>query len=145
LKNLKMIVKLLGGFSIVAIIMLAIGIMSISGVHELNSYVSEIGEVRLPSIQNLLIISEAQTAIDSAENALLSEKLDQAGRQEQYQRFDEVFKRVEEAWAIYLPLPQTIEEAEVWKDFVKAWDNWLAKNSEGDLTFAQVRLLECPF
>jgi methyl-accepting chemotaxis protein len=125
LKNLKMIVKLLGGFSIVAIIMLAIGIMSISGVHELNSYVSEIGEVRLPSIQNLLIISEAQTAIDSAENALLSEKLDQAGRQEQYQRFDEVFKRVEEAWAIYLPLPQTIEEAEVWKDFVKAWDNWL--------------------
>jgi methyl-accepting chemotaxis protein len=81
LKNLKMIVKLLGGFSIVAIIMLAIGIMSISGVHELNSYVSEIGEVRLPSIQNLLIISEAQTAIDSAENALLSEKLDQAGRQ----------------------------------------------------------------
>jgi methyl-accepting chemotaxis protein len=120
-----MIVKLLGGFSIVAIIMLAIGIMSISGVHELNSYVSEIGEVRLPSIQNLLIISEAQTAIDSAENALLSEKLDQAGRQEQYQRFDEVFKRVEEAWAIYLPLPQTIEEAEVWKDFVKAWDNWL--------------------
>jgi len=76
-----MMVKLLGGFSIVALIMLAIGIVNILGVQELNSYVSEIGETRLPSIKNLLIISEAQTAIDSAENALLATNLDQAGRQ----------------------------------------------------------------
>ncbi len=124
-----MMVKLLGGFSIVALIMLTIGIVNILGVQELNSYVSEIGEIRLPSIKNLLIISESQTAIDSAENALLAKNLDLAGREDQYQRFDDVYKRAEEAWAIYEPLPQTIEEAEIWTDFVKAWDNW---NSDHD-------------
>lgn len=125
MKNLKMIVKLLGGFSIVALIVLVLGIIGLTGARSLDGYIDEIGTVRLPSIESLLIISEAQTAIDSAENALLAGLLTGEIRTAQFQRFADAKKRAEDARAIYEPLPQTEEEALIWKDFVTAWDAWM--------------------
>jgi len=86
--------------------------------------VEEIGVVRLPSVQSLLIISEAQTAVDSAENALLATNLTAELRKAQYDRFDAARERYQAAWKVYEPLPQTPEEAETWKQFVPAWEKW---------------------
>ena len=78
----------------------------------------------LPSVQSLLVISEAQTAVDSAENALLSRDIDLKARLEKYATLAVDWKRADEAWKIYEPLPQSPEEAVTWKKFEPAWQAW---------------------
>jgi hemerythrin-like metal-binding protein len=107
-----------------ALIVLALGLAGYYGTLRSSQSIEEIGRNRLPSVQALLIISEAQTAINSAENALLSTYLDAQGREEQYQRLAAAQQRVSNARKMYDSLPQTKEEEAVWKQFVPAWDQW---------------------
>jgi len=124
LESMKLGTKLILAFFIITVITLGVGITGYTGVSIIMKSLYEIGVVRLPSVQGLFIISEAQTAIDSAENALLAKNLDSAGRKEAYERFDAAKKRADEGWKIYEPLPQTVEEAALWKEFVPAWNKW---------------------
>ena len=59
LNNLRMGVKLIGGFVVVAAIATIIGVVGFVYIGTLGDNIDEIGRVRLPSIQTLLIISEA--------------------------------------------------------------------------------------
>jgi methyl-accepting chemotaxis protein len=124
MKNLKIGVKLLGGFIIVAAIVLVVGFFGLNGANKLEGHLVEVGTVRLPSIQSLLIVSEAQTAIDTNENALLSRATDLKTRQGNYENFAAIWERADEAWDVYAPLPQSEEEAQVWNEFVPAWETW---------------------
>jgi methyl-accepting chemotaxis protein len=112
------------GFGVIAGIALALGLVGYYSAVASDKAIEEIGGVRLPSVQALLTISEAQTAVDSAENALLSTRLDPKAREAQHQRFAAAKQRADTAWKIYEPLPQTAEEAVVWKQFVPAWNRW---------------------
>ncbi|MHB8957082.1 MAG: methyl-accepting chemotaxis protein, partial [Pirellulaceae bacterium] len=116
--------KVLSGFGFAVVIAVVVGFVGYRGIGTLSGHITEIGVVRLPSVETLLVISEAQTAVDSAENLLLCRKLDAQGRRAQHQRFVDAKKRADEAWKIYEPLPQTVEEAELWKQFVPAWERW---------------------
>ena len=95
-----------------------------------NNAVAEIGAVRLLGIQNLSVISEAQTDVDSVQNSLLCRTLDAEGRKSLYARFDTAKKRVDQAWAAYEPLPQTPQEADTWKKFTPAWNRWWKDHEE---------------
>jgi methyl-accepting chemotaxis protein len=124
LNTIKLKPRLIGAFMVVALIAMAIGWRGIVATQTVKAGSDEVSGNRLPSIQALLVISEAQTAVDSAENALLFEELTPDMMRAQYQRFADAEKRVTDARAIYDPLPQTAEEAKVWKEFVPAWDAW---------------------
>lgn len=102
--------------------------------------------VDILTMHALLTISEAQTAIDSSENALLDRSIDPAARQAQYDRITAAWQRVEAARKVYEPLEQTPEEAQLWKEFVPAWDKWkadheafVALSKEYDTTVAAYR------
>lgn len=129
-KNLKLRTKLLTGFSIVAAVAAIIGLTSFLRITTLIKTSNEVSLVRLPSIQALLVISEAQTAVDASENGLMSDALTQQLRQEIYQRMESALKRVDDAWKIYEPLPQTIEEAATWEEFVPAWTEYLKMHDQ---------------
>ncbi len=116
--------KLITAFIAVAAITLLLGIVGYYGAVKSGDAINEIGAVRLPSVQSLLVMSEAQTAVDSAENALLSRGIDLAARDAKYATFADAWKRAEEAWKVYEPLPQTAEEEVTWKQFVPAWEAW---------------------
>jgi methyl-accepting chemotaxis protein len=116
--------KLIVSFMSVAAITALLGVVGYYGVEKGANAVTEIGVVRLPSVQSLLIMSEAQTAVKAAERTLLSGALDTPRRQHEVNRFAEAKKRADDAWKIYEPLPQTVEEAETWKAFVPAWEAW---------------------
>ena len=122
--NLKIGIRLTIGFGLIAAIALVLGLFGYYGAVESDKAIDEIGQNRLPSVQALLTISEAQTAVDSAENALLSTRLDPKAREAQHQRFAAAKQRADAAWKVYEPLPQTTEEAAVWKQFVPAWNRW---------------------
>ena len=56
-------VKLLGGFIIVALITLTVGIAGWIGIKGVNESVVEIGDVRLPSIYSLAVIEKELESI----------------------------------------------------------------------------------
>ena len=123
-KNMKLSTKLYLGFGCMGAIALLLGLVGYYGAVQSSDAIAEIGDVRLPSVQSLLIISEAQTAVDSAENALLSREIGIKERGEAYERIKAAWGRVDTAWKIYEPLPQTTEEEATWKQFVPAWNAW---------------------
>jgi methyl-accepting chemotaxis protein len=124
MKTFKIRTKLLFSFIFLAVIEAIVGYVGYNGMSIVMNAQTEVATVRLPSIQALLTISEAQTAVDAGENLLLSKAASKEERDDAYKRFDDAQIRFEEAWKIYEPLPQTTEEAVVWKDFVKAWAIW---------------------
>jgi methyl-accepting chemotaxis protein len=123
---MKIKTKLVGAFLATASISLIIGVIGFLSVQKLGDSLTEVGAVRLPSIIGLQLINEAQTAIDGSENALLTEELEGQDRQEVYKRIADAWKRVDTGWKIYEPLPQTAEEAKIWKEFEPAWNAWKA-------------------
>ncbi|XLZ71693.1 methyl-accepting chemotaxis protein [Massilia sp. SR12] len=122
--------------ALVAVMMLALAILGVSGysgISKVGDSVNEIGVVRLPSIHGLLVMSEAQTAVDKA-------TLQAAIYENDYQaqvHFAQVVKDRDAAWARamvgwkkYEPLPQTAEEAVLWKQFVAEWEAWKAADAK---------------
>ena len=115
---------LITAFLGMAAVVMVLGIVGYYGMDEEGKAISELGAVRLPSIESMLIVSEGQTAVDTTENALLSRAIDLKTRQGKYDDFATIWKRIGVAWKIYEPLPQTDEEAATWKEFVPAWNAW---------------------
>jgi methyl-accepting chemotaxis protein len=116
--------RLVTAFSALTAITLMVGAVGLYSAQTGAASLYEVGVVRLPSVSTLLTISEAQTAVDSGENALLAKNLPPELRQSQYKRFDDAKARFEAAWKIYEPLPQAPDEAETWKLFVPTWQTW---------------------
>jgi methyl-accepting chemotaxis protein len=118
--------RLLTAFCVAAVVTLILGATGYYAVSVGSRSLTEIADVRLPSVEALLVISEAQTAVDSGENGLLAREATAEQRKARHDSFDEAKARYEAAWKVYEPLPQTVEEAEEWKRFVPAWQKWVA-------------------
>jgi methyl-accepting chemotaxis protein len=128
LKNVKIGTKLIGGYLIVAIIAAIIGFIGYRGMNEIGKAQDTGAMVLLPSIQQLLTIDEAQTAVIAGERGLTNRRMmDKEIRQAQYKYIEDAFARAEVAWKIYEPLPQSADEAEEWKIFVPKWEQWKAE------------------
>jgi len=121
MKNVKLMAKLIGCFFIVALITLVIGFVGWTGINNLDGNLVEISKVRLPSIKNLLIMSQQMENMTKVQRTLLCPNLNMDVRKQLYKEFAEAEKRYKTAWDIYEPLPQTQEEARLWKEFIAAW------------------------
>ena len=124
LKDVKIGTKLFGSFILITLISIIVGIIGIWGMKRVMNSQDEMATVYLPSIQAILTISEAQSAIDGSENALLATNISADARKAAYDRFDAAKKRADEAFKIYEALPRTEEEDILWEEFVPAWENW---------------------
>jgi len=120
----KLSTKLIAAFLICAAITLLIGAAGIYGVIRLKGHIQEVGSVRVPSLIGLGMMNDAISSIDSMENTTLSPVYPAEKRME-------LEKEVVAAWAdykkgmdIYEPLPQTAEEAVLWKEFEKNLAEW---------------------
>ncbi|MBF0552868.1 MAG: MCP four helix bundle domain-containing protein [Deltaproteobacteria bacterium] len=71
MKNISLSVKLIGGFVLVAMITLVVGIMGWRVISNNMVILAEMGENQLPSVWSLQIINEAVAAIQRAERTLL--------------------------------------------------------------------------
>jgi len=128
--------KLKIGFSSILLVAIIIGFIGYNGMRIIQAEFDEVAKNRLPSIHSLLIIDEAQTAIDAAENALLAINITPELQRAAYASFDDAKARASEAFKIYEPLPQSVEEAVVWKEFLPAWNDWM-KHHENFVALAK--------
>lgn len=123
-KNTAIKTRLLFSFLVIALIAMLIGLSGYRGISKISYDVNEINDVRLPSLEALLVISEAQTAIDSSENALLYTRLNQEDVQEEFSRIDAAWQRIDQAMPQYESLPQSAEEKAIADELNPAWDTW---------------------
>jgi methyl-accepting chemotaxis protein len=129
-RKMKLGAKLILSFSVVALITLLLGIVGYYGATRSDQAIDEIGVVRLPSVDSLLIIKENAENIRGTMRTLAIPGLPQEIRQRQAENLAEARSKYEKAWKIYEPLPQTPEEAALWKRFVPAWNAWREENNK---------------
>ncbi|MFP4164068.1 MAG: methyl-accepting chemotaxis protein [Chitinispirillaceae bacterium] len=126
--NLKLSTKLIGSFVIVAGVTLAVGIVGWNGSTRLKGNIEEVGVVRFPSVRGLMMMEKGFEGMQASQRTLLNPNLTMEQREEQYRRIDKAMGVYEEGREIYESLPQTDEEALLWKKFVAVVDEWQKKN-----------------
>ena len=129
-KNMKLGTKLLLSFMSVATITLILGVVGYYGAVQSENSVSDIGQVRLPSVGSLLEIEKQAENIRGTLRTLTIPGLPREMRERQYNNMAIAREAYQKAWAVYEPLPQTREEAEIWNQFTHAWDAWRVENNK---------------
>ncbi len=118
MKNLKLGVKLLGGFLLVACITLAVGGVGMLEISRLADNVRVLGKEKLPSVEHLSAVKTEFRTINQALRTLLSPALDAKGRDAQYANIQAARDRYKKHLETYEALPQTAEETSLRKDFL---------------------------
>jgi methyl-accepting chemotaxis protein len=133
--NLTMKVKLILLLTVAIAASVLIGMAGAVGLRDTRVSIQNIGEVNLPSVLGLEIVNEGQTAVRSATRWALTWENDYQA-QDKYANVlklkKETWERIDRGWKMYESLPQTAEEAVLWKQFVKEWDSW--KSSDQRIT-----------
>lgn len=129
LKNMKLGTKLVGGFVVVALIVLVVGFFGWNGARQLEGHIEEIGHVRLPSIESLQVLEIEANAMRTVVQTMLNPRLSHELKAAQYDEIVALRERYQEAWDVYVPLPQTEEEARLWQEFTVAWESWREVNN----------------
>ena len=136
--------KLIISFLAVSAITLLLGLVGYYGAVKSNEAIGEIGAVRLPSVQSLLTIGVNAELIKAAQRTLLNPDLDIADRKRQPETAAKSADAAATAWNVYEPLPQSIEEAATWREFVPAWEQWGKDNEEFFKLNAELEALGIP-
>ncbi len=99
------------------------------GIGKTSASMEEIGNVRLPSVLGLEIVKNSRTAIQGTLRRVSFYENDYSAQA----KFADVLKAIEarfgrhdEGLKIYEPLPQTKEEAVLWKQYEQEYDAWKA-------------------
>ena len=142
LKNQKLGVKMMAAFGLVAAIALGLGLLGYYGLVQMEKHVDEIGVVRMPSVESLLVIKENSNEVKSAMRTLLVPGLDKAVKDRQAQTIAGARERIDAAWKKYEVLPQTPAEAIIWEELKSAWEVWMASNRDYMELMEQVGLLD---
>lgn len=130
--------KVLVGFGIAIAVAVIVGYVGYRGIGKLAGHVEDIGVVRLPSVQSLLEIQVGAERIKCAQRTLINLSADTATRARQADNIKNAREQYEAAWKTYESLPQTAEEAELWKAFVPAWQEWRNDNNVFFKTMAEL-------
>gem|GEM_PF-5376903 len=116
--------KLALSFGVLVALSTIVGGVGFYSAEKLSASINEIGIVRLPSVQGLLMVESSATLVRATNATLLIETLPEDKRAAQLAAMDGAWKRLDEGYNIYAPLPQTEEEAVEWTKFVPAFDAW---------------------
>src|SRR5574341_313544 len=125
-KNRRLTVKLMVSYLAIALVNLILGVVGWYGVNRMSQSVQEIARERLPSVQTLLTLGEAVAHISAVERTLLSPKLSEERRSEQYVRLEALWVMAEQAFQSAERQKKTQEEQALWAQFREAWSQWRA-------------------
>jgi methyl-accepting chemotaxis protein len=116
--------KLTAAFALIALIVLAVAYLGLHGTASLTAGITDIGKVRMPSLENLMTIDRAYLAIESSEVTLMQKSLDQKVRMDAYANIEDAEKEASEAINAFGRLAITKGEFALWYQFLAAWNAW---------------------
>ena len=132
MRNLTLSAKLIGGFMIMALMLLAGGTIGLFGISQVSGDLRSFSDIRLPGIYNIEGILEAQQSIVTIEQSLItSETFNKSGEREQLLRnLDEALVRAEKSWKNYDALPRTKAVEVIWDNLKPQWEIWRNNQNE---------------
>jgi len=130
MKNLKLGVKLVGGFIIVALIVFMVGAFGWWEARKLGGHVNEIGQVRLPSVQSLLEVNITIEELLRTQRTLMVEFMDMGERDDQLAHFNTAREDLYRHWEFFKTLPATSQEDRLAEEFDREIVDWRELNSE---------------
>ncbi len=136
MNNWTLKAKIMGLLTASLVALVLIGAVGWIGLENTATSLAEIGKNRMPSVLGLEILNEAKTAERSNNRKVALYENDYKAQGQFVQILkdrEKILKRADQGWKIYEPLPQTAEEAVVWKQFVEEWEEWKA----GDVKVAE--------
>lgn len=117
--------KLIVSFMSVAAITLVVALIGFVGAKVLSDGTSELGEVRLPSVESMLEARLAAETIHGEMNKLVaSGAMTFEERTKAYQTIERGLTDYQDAIDRFVPLPQTEEEARIWADYDGIASSW---------------------
>ncbi|MBU4244392.1 MAG: HAMP domain-containing protein [Proteobacteria bacterium] len=123
-------VKLLGGFILVAIITLAVGMTGWFSINSISGHVEELGEVRLPAVTHLELMAKEIESIRVAQRTLLNPGLSREERQTQLVNMNAAHDAYAAARDAYAALPQNSDQLAMMEELVPAMKAWDEANDE---------------
>ncbi len=123
-KSMSIGTKLILAFCLASCITLIAGATGYIGATRLGTALENVAGTQLPSLVGLGQMHEALTAVQRAERTLLIAGIDPKLAERTKGRLAEAWSNAEKGWKLYEPLPQTPEEAKLWKQFVTDWGTW---------------------
>ena len=130
MQKVKLSVKLVGGFAIVACVTLLVGLVGWYSISSLTSDFRIVEEVCLPEVQSLHVLRETVEVIRVAQRTLLNPGLDLETRKRQFDNVAAARTKAAASWVIYEKLPRTDEEDRTWKQFAAFWASYKAANDK---------------
>ena len=115
--------KLISAFGVLAAVTMVVSLLALWQVRLLSTALYEIGVVRLPSIQGLEMMHDAMEELDASAQSLVSGAGAAAVPQEMV-RQQRAWGLFDVGWNLYEPLPQTAEEAVIWRNFAPTAKSW---------------------
>lgn len=122
--SFKLRTKLIAGFLTVALIIALVGIVGYNAANKMYENQEEFTDIRLPSVQTLLAISEAQTSINNSVNQILLNAINDRDYNQQLENIDSQLKKIENQWKEYTAMPTTTEAEKMKQDFMMFWNVW---------------------
>jgi methyl-accepting chemotaxis protein len=127
--RLRLSVKLISGFVAVGVIAAVIGTVGFVSLRTSKGHIVDLGTWRLPSVQNLLLISANLEKIKVAQRTLLSTETAAADRARQLENVGKAREVYAQAIAAYEALPHSEQEQQLWTQSKQALDEWKKENN----------------
>jgi methyl-accepting chemotaxis protein len=128
LEHVTLAKKLMGGFVTVAVITLIVGFGGYYGIGVLNERLVEIGNVRLPAVENLEVVSKELETLRVGLRTLLNPNLTEDEYAQQFADIGKARAAYQKALEEYEKLPKTKEEAEELKKAKALIEDWKKVN-----------------
>jgi hypothetical protein len=126
--DLKIGAKLVAGFTIILALVIFVTVIENKTITILSRYAQSISTQRLPGLQSLHTIKEAQMAITLSEWNLAQKNYSKAQRLQEYEAIESSLKQAEEARKQYRAPSK--EAAEIWRKFNSEWAVWKKNTSQ---------------
>ena len=130
MRNFKLIVRLLGAFIVIALIIVIIGLAGLLGNGALASQMQNIARRQMPRSVAILTIRDAMSAVDGSEKLLLIKGAPPEMRKAAYTTFDDAKAGMDDAIKTYLQFEPKGQEADLWKQFLLAMNTWWSDHEQ---------------
>ncbi|MEA4857999.1 MAG: methyl-accepting chemotaxis protein [Solidesulfovibrio sp.] len=127
--DLKLGVKLVGGFLVCAAITLVVGLVGLRGLSGVSRELTTVTDVAMPAVRDLQLIKIAGESVRVAQRTLLVPGLDSKDRARQFENIVNLRERYRQAWDEYDKLPKTPQAEGLWREFEPAWQEWVKINN----------------
>ena len=130
MKNIRLGVKLTGGFILTALIILAVGLLSIVQQGKIAQETERLGNEALPAVSNILVVKSQAATIASLMRTLLVASATKEDRENSHKELLESRKVYGAAKEKFAVLPIMNEVKAEWQDFNTHIGKWVVVNNQ---------------